>query len=116
MANGGYSGKRAQELRAAFFRDLIDRTKIVDVTDTGKTAINPQALSKELAKLEDYRIVEYPKQKDPFEEIMSEFGADVKAYVIEEELGTSFKYYNRLKQLTKMQGVQTRLPFVVDIH
>jgi hypothetical protein len=53
MANGGYQGKRAQQLRSAFFRDLFDKVKTVDVTDTGKTAINPQLLSKELAKLED---------------------------------------------------------------
>ena len=72
--------------------------------------------AKELAKLEDYRIVEYPKQKEPFEEIMSEFGANVKAYIIQEELGTSYKYYNRLNKLTKMQGIQARIPFVVDIH
>ena len=32
---------------------LFDKVKTVDVTDTGKTAINPQLLSKELAKLED---------------------------------------------------------------
>ena len=53
MANGGYQGERAKQLRSAFFRDLFDKVKTVDTTDTGKTAINPQLLSKELAKLED---------------------------------------------------------------
>ena len=73
-------------------------------------------VAKELAKLEDYRLVEYPKQTDPFEQLIKEMGGEVKAYVIENELGSSYKYYNRLNQLTKMNGVQARMPFVVDIH
>lgn len=71
--------------------------------------------AKELAELEDYRIVEYPKQKDPFEEIMSNLGGNVKAYILQEELGASYKYYDRLNNLTKIKGVQARIPFVVDI-
>jgi len=72
--------------------------------------------AKKLAKLEDYRIIEYPKQADPFEKLMNDFGGQVKAYVIEDELGESYKYYNRLNQLRKMNGVQAIIPFVVDIH
>lgn len=72
--------------------------------------------AKELAKLEDFRLVEYPKQKDPLEQLMKDFGGQVKAYVIETELGSSYKYYNRLNKLTKIEGVQARLPFVVDIQ
>lgn len=72
--------------------------------------------AKELAKLEDYRIVEYPKQEDPFEALLKDFGGEIKSYVIENELGTSYTYYNRLNKLTKLKGVQARIPFVVDIH
>jgi protease-4 len=71
--------------------------------------------AKELAKLEDYRLLELPKQKDPMEELLSNFGANVKANIIKEELGTSYQYYNRLNKLTKLNGVQARMPFVVDI-
>jgi protease-4 len=69
-----------------------------------------------LAKLDDYRIVEYPKQKDPFDMLISDFGGEIKSYILNEELGSSFKYYDRLNKLTKMKGVQARIPFIVDIH
>ena len=72
--------------------------------------------AKQLAEIEDYRIVEYPEQENPFDLLLKDFSGQVKAYVIENELGNSYTYYNRLNQLTKLNGVQARIPFVVDIH
>lgn len=72
--------------------------------------------AKKLANLEEFRIVELPKQKEAFEEIMSNLGGNVKTYVLESELGASYKYYDRINNLTKINGVQARIPFVVDIH
>ncbi len=72
--------------------------------------------AKQLAEIKDYRIVEYPEQENPFDLLLKDFGGQVKAYVIENELGSSYTYYNRLNQLTKLNGVQARIPFVVDIH
>ncbi|MBN2667925.1 MAG: signal peptide peptidase SppA [Bacteroidales bacterium] len=72
--------------------------------------------AKELANLEDYRIIELPRLKDPFEEILKNFGGDVKASVLKEELGQSYKYYNEFNKLLKLRGVQARMPYAIDIR
>ncbi len=71
--------------------------------------------AKELAKLDDYRVVEYPEQKEPFEEIMESFGAKAQLYFTESQLGETFKYYQQIQNLTKLRGVQARIPFVIEI-
>ncbi len=72
--------------------------------------------AQKLAELEDYKLVEYPKLKDPVEQLIKEFGGEVKALIIEDELGETYKHYNRINQLTKIKGVQARMPYFVDIQ
>ncbi len=72
--------------------------------------------AKELAKLEEYKIVEYPKKEDSFKAVFKELGLDMKASLIQEELGDSYIYYDRLNKVRKIQGVQMRMPFEVEIR
>ncbi len=71
--------------------------------------------AKELAKLEDYKLVEYPILQDPVQELIKELGNNVKAQIVEDELGETYKHYNRINQLMKIEGVQARMPYFVDI-
>lgn len=69
----------------------------------------------EMAELEDYKIVEYPEQKDPFEEFTKKLsGAEEK--IVEKNLGHLYPYLQRMKQVEKMNGVYTRMPYYLDIY
>lgn len=87
--------------------------KLVDKFGGLKDAIK---LAAEKANLENYRIVEYPKQKDPFQQIMEDLTGKAKAAFLKDELGAAFREYNRVVNLIKNQGVQARIPYDVEIY
>jgi protease-4 len=64
----------------------------------------------------EFRIVQYPKQEDPFEQIVKQLTGEVRASFIQENLGQSYKYYKSLNNFLKLNGVQARMPFDVDIY
>ena len=69
-----------------------------------------------LAKLTDYKIVNYPKYKDPFTQIIEDLMGDTKAESIKAALGDNYIYYEYLQNLKTQKGVQARLPFDVVIY
>ncbi|TAL61352.1 MAG: signal peptide peptidase SppA [Bacteroidetes bacterium] len=95
----------------------IDAKKIGLVDEFGgiKDAI---AIAAKKAELKEYSILELPKQKDPFEEILNTI-FDQEAMVqngLKKEFGTSYENYQRLKSVMKYKGVQMRLPYDVVIY
>jgi len=68
------------------------------------------AKAAELADIDSYKVSNYPAAEDPFTKLMKEFGAQSKQNVIKNELGSLYKYYENIKQLTEMKGIQMRLP------
>lgn len=73
-------------------------------------------IAKEKAKLENYRIVELPRQKDPFQQILEQLKGDSQESAIKQYLGFSFKYYKNLNELINLKGVQARLPYFININ
>jgi protease IV len=69
-----------------------------------------------LAKLEKYRITELPEQKDPFTMIMEELGNDGSSRILKAELGENYTYLNYIREISKMKGVQARLPFQINVE
>ena len=69
-----------------------------------------------LAKLDNYKLIDLPKQKDPFSQIVEQLTGNIKINLISNELGDGYKYYEYIKSLTKMSGVQARLPYNIDIY
>lgn len=70
----------------------------------------------EQANIEDYRIKELPRMKNPIEEIFESFSAEAQAKAIENaisnyELLEQFKY---VQSVMNMKGVQARLPFYIS--
>jgi len=65
---------------------------------------------------DEYRLSEYPKQKDFFEQLMEEIMGNAKARAIESELGAFTIYYNQYQNIRSMEGIQARLPFVYTIN
>ena len=73
-------------------------------------------IAAKLAKVDTYKIKEMPKRKNPFEEMMKQFGKSVKMKIISSELGDNTKYYNYLQSLNNMDEIQARLPYFIDIN
>lgn len=69
-----------------------------------------------LADVKDYRIQSLPEQKNLFDQLFDElFGSSSSAY-LEKELGENYQYYQYLKQVGEMKGVQARLPFHISLN
>jgi len=69
-----------------------------------------------LAKLTEYKVIEYPKQKEFFQQIMDEFsGQDATTKALQKELGENYVYYQTLKSISSMKGIQARLPYVISL-
>lgn len=86
---------------------------LVDVLGGLEAAIN---IAKEKAGLEDFRIINLPKEKEPFESLIEDFTSNVKTKILKNELGESFHYYEQSKDLIKLGGIQTRVPYKIDLN
>jgi len=87
--------------------------KLIDQFGGLKSAIK---LAAEKAKLDNYRITELPKQKDPFQQLLEDLTGNAKVSILKDELGAAYKQYNYLKNILSNQGVQARLPFEVELY
>lgn len=70
----------------------------------------------ELAKLDDYRIIELPTQLEPFEQIVQDVTGKSGKLALERELGSGYKYFKYLKEISEMEGIQARLPFNIEVE
>ena len=73
-------------------------------------------IAAERAKLENYRLLPLPEIKDPFDQILEQISGSTQSNVLENTLGVNYKYFEYLETIAKMNGVQTRLPFFVEIQ
>lgn len=63
------------------------------------------------AKLEKYNIVEYPVEKSPFEELFNELTGGVKMRMMQDEMGTFYDTWSRIKNIVNTQGLMARIPY-----
>ncbi|MEM6841722.1 MAG: signal peptide peptidase SppA [Bacteroidota bacterium] len=93
--------------------EALDRD-LVDVLGGLDDAV---AIAVEKAGLEDddYRVKYYPEQKDIFQQIMEELGQEVSTYWLKRELGDAFPYLQQFQQVRDWQGIQARMPFIMEI-
>lgn len=75
------------------------------------------AYAAEKAELgDDYRKTEYPKQKEFIEQLMDELTGNIQSRMLANELGEFKTYYEQVKEVQNMKGVQARLPFFIRIQ
>jgi protease-4 len=72
-------------------------------------------IAAKMAKIENYRVIALPKLEEPFEELISDLTGDVKTKILVNELGESYWYYEKYINIMKMEGIQTRMSFDVEI-
>ncbi len=90
--------------------------KEIKLIDTFGGLTDAIALAKKMAKLDNYRIVNLPKLKDPLDELLKELSGSAKASFMKDELGESYKYYQQLHNLVSERGILARMPEDIDIH
>ena len=73
-------------------------------------------IAAEMAGLDNYRITSLPVQEDPYQKILNELSGNIKMRMISSELGEAYRYYNNLNRLLGMDGIQTRLPYEIEIY
>ena len=69
-----------------------------------------------LAGLENYSVRELPVSEDPFTRMISQFGAEIKTRILKNELGEFERIYDELREIRDLSGIQTRLPYFIEIH
>ena len=69
-----------------------------------------------MAKLENYRITNLPKLKNPLEELMEDFGGQITQKLLKSELGNTYPYYKNLEELKNMDQLQMRMPIYFNIR
>lgn len=86
---------------------LVDR--LGSINDAVKSAAK-------MAKLKNYRVVDYPEQKSVLSSLSSSISAKVKEDAVKAELGEQYSIYKQIKGVTKMMRVpQARLLYSVEI-
>jgi len=86
---------------------LVD--KIGGLNDAIKLAV-------EKAKLKSYNIKEYPEKEDFMTKLMKNFGKDVETRIAKIQLGEQYNLFKQVKNLDKVNGIQARLPYDLNIR
>lgn len=73
-------------------------------------------IASKMAKLDKYRTISLPEQKDFMKQLLEDFGEEAKVNAAKNELGEVYNYYKEVKTLVNSQGVQARLPFSLTIR
>ncbi len=68
------------------------------------------------ANLEKYRIVEYPRRKNPFQQILDQFKTSIKAQILEDEFEELYLQLKYVKELSKKDTYQARLPMYINVN
>ncbi len=92
----------------------VDAKRIGLIDDFGGLQLAVEKAA-ELAEIEKYRIVEYPKRKDFFTQLMEEFGG-VQDRWIQKRLGDKYKYIELINEAEHITGIQARLPYEIILH
>jgi len=90
------------------------RIGLVDEMGGLRDAINGAA---QLAGVDSlYSIRELPSIEDPYTKIISQLSGNIRMNLLRKELGEYFRFYNELKEVSAISGIQARLPYFIEIH
>lgn len=90
--------------------------KNIKLVDTFGGLTDAIALAQKMAKLENFRIVNLPKLKDPLEELLKEISGSAQAKFMQNEFGDNYRYVEQLRSIIAERGVFARMPNNIEIH
>ena len=65
---------------------------------------------------DDYAVLELPKQEDPIKQMLKDFTGETKMAIVKSVLGNEYRIYKNIQNTTKISGIQTRLPYDIEIY
>ena len=68
-----------------------------------------------MAEVENYRVVEFPAQKDQMQQLMEQITGQGEEVFLKHRLGQYYHYVKDVEELMQMEGVQARLPYQLYI-
>ena len=68
------------------------------------------------AKLSEYRCVNLPELKDPFQELFGSLGNQASSALLKRELGANYAHYQDFKKAMQHQGIQTRMEYQLKVE
>lgn len=63
-----------------------------------------------------YSVRELPAVEDPYTKLINQLSGNIKMNMLKKELGESYRFYNEIKDISTISGIQARLPYYIDIH
>ena len=69
-----------------------------------------------MAKIDTYRVVSLPEQKDPFTKFVSEMSGEAESILVKHQLGESYPYWKKLNAFLGTNGIQARMPYTIDFY
>jgi len=63
-----------------------------------------------------YTVRELPTVEDPYTKLINQLSGNIKMNLLKSELGESYRFYNEIKDISTLSGIQARLPYFIDIH
>ncbi len=72
-------------------------------------------IAADITGLEHYRVVGLPELKDPIEELLEGLNEGMTEAAIEKELKAFYPNYKQVKNLMHADGIQARMPYIIDI-
>jgi len=91
------------------------RIKLVDELGGINDAVKFAAKKANL-KEDEYELLSWPKQKDPFVEMLKGKKDEEESKAIQQHLGIFYDYFKSAQNILKMRGVQARLPFDLIVN
>lgn len=74
------------------------------------------AVASEMAGIDSYSIVDYPKQEDPFESMLKSLTEEACVRRINAEFGELAEPVSQIKSIIESQGVQARMENIIEIY
>lgn len=93
----------------------VDAKKLNLVDDYGGLTLAIESAAN-LAQIKDYRVVEYPEQKEFIQALIDELTGHDPTDQLREVLGPEYAYYEYIKNIRAMKGIQARMLMDLEIR
>ena len=92
----------------------IDAKKLglVDELGTLQDAIR---IAAEKAKITEYQLVDYPKQKDFFTQLMESFSTSMETKILKNRLGEHYYYFENMQNVQNHFGIRAFMPYQIFV-
>jgi len=69
------------------------------------------------AHLKEFKIASYPAMKDPLEALLNDSGDKLQVWYMQNQLGEeAYSLYNQAKQVIQQSGIQSRMPYIIQLQ